>query len=211
MNTKIVLLGFLGVVTAGFAVAAEGPVPSAAQPLNHVFVIMMENHGYSQVVGNPSLPFTNSLMSLANISTNYFAVAHPSLTNYLEVVGGSNFGIHTDNYPDWHNMYCSPNLAYRGDRQDRQSSATGIICPISGIGTDAATLPLTPPTRLPASLATINIDGIQSIAAASQRRGQDYRRSASLSVGGTWKSYQESLPPQGADGVNISDGFFSNT
>jgi hypothetical protein len=26
----------------------------------------------------------------------------------------------------------------------------------------------------------------------------------------TWKSYQESLPPQGADGVNYSDGFFTD-
>ena len=26
----------------------------------------------------------------------------------------------------------------------------------------------------------------------------------------TWKSYQESLPPQGADGVNFSDGFFTD-
>jgi phosphatidylinositol-3-phosphatase len=31
--------------------------------------------------------------------------------NYLEVVGGSNFGVHTDNYPDWHNFSCLPNLA----------------------------------------------------------------------------------------------------
>jgi len=30
---------------------------------------------------------------LANTATSYFAVAHPSLTNYLEVVGGSNFGV----------------------------------------------------------------------------------------------------------------------
>ncbi len=25
------------------------------------------------------------------------------LTNYLEVLGGSNFGVQSDNYPDWHN------------------------------------------------------------------------------------------------------------
>ncbi len=28
----------------------------------------------------------------ANLATNYFAVAHPSLTNHLEIVGGSNLG-----------------------------------------------------------------------------------------------------------------------
>ena len=29
--------------------------------------------------------------------------------------------------------------------------------------------------------------------------------------GMTWKSYQESLPPTGADGVNFSDGFFTDS
>ena len=29
-------------------------------------------------------------------------------------------------------------------------------------------------------------------------------------MGGTWKSYQDSLPPQGADTVNFSDGFYTN-
>ena len=57
--------------------------------------IMMENHGYSQVLNNPNLPYTNTLVGLANSATNYFAIAHPSLTNYLEVVGGSSFGVHS--------------------------------------------------------------------------------------------------------------------
>ena len=43
-------------------------------------------------------------------ATNYFAVAHPSLTNYLEIVGGSNFGVLSDNSPDWHNGSCDTNL-----------------------------------------------------------------------------------------------------
>jgi len=70
-----------------------------------VFVIMMENHGYGQIIGNPDLPMTNAFASESNIASNYFAIAHPSLTNYLEILGGSNFGVHADNYPDWHNYY----------------------------------------------------------------------------------------------------------
>jgi hypothetical protein len=31
---------------------------------------MMENYGYSQVVGNPNLPYTNELVANANTSTN---------------------------------------------------------------------------------------------------------------------------------------------
>jgi phosphatidylinositol-3-phosphatase len=59
--------------------------------LDHVFVIMMENHGYKEIIGSPYMPFTNKEAAQANSAKNYFAVAHPSLTNYLEVVGGSNF------------------------------------------------------------------------------------------------------------------------
>ena len=50
------------VVLTGTLFAAEGPVPSGVRRLDHVFVIMMENHGYSQIVGNPNAPFANELM-----------------------------------------------------------------------------------------------------------------------------------------------------
>jgi len=58
-----------------------------------VFVILMENHGYSQIVNNSNAPFINQYAKTHNVATNYFAIAHPSLTNYLEIVGGSNFGV----------------------------------------------------------------------------------------------------------------------
>ncbi|HKE26778.1 MAG TPA: hypothetical protein VKB88_30710 [Bryobacteraceae bacterium] len=110
MKSKIVVSSKLSALTAGLGFAAEGPTPQGMPHLDHVFVIMMENHGYSQVVGNPNMPFNNAMMGLTNTASNYFAIAHPSLTNYLEVVGGSNFGVHSDNDPDWHNTACSPNL-----------------------------------------------------------------------------------------------------
>src|SRR5580693_5635454 len=75
------------------AAAAEGPVPAGIPHLDHVYLVMMENHGYSQIVDNPNAPFINELAKSANLATNYFAIGHPSLTNYLEVVGGSNFGV----------------------------------------------------------------------------------------------------------------------
>ena len=96
---------------AGSAIAAEGPVPKGVPHLDHVFLIMMENHGYSQLIDNPNAPFINAYAKAANLATNFFAVGHPSLTNYLEVVGGSNFGVLSDHDPDWHNTSCQPNLA----------------------------------------------------------------------------------------------------
>src|SRR5471030_2263243 len=80
----------LAAFAAANSFANTGPVPTGVPRLEHVFVIMMENHGYAQVAGNPNAPFINAYMKSANLATNYFAIAHPSLTNYLETVGGSN-------------------------------------------------------------------------------------------------------------------------
>jgi len=119
----------------GAALTAVTPATSAFRKplvmprLDHVFVIMMENHGYAQIINNPYAPFTNQEAQTANLATNYFAVAHPSLTNYLEVVGGSNFGITDDNAPDWGNANCQPNIASGVNNNEADSSP---ICPIAG-------------------------------------------------------------------------------
>jgi hypothetical protein len=207
VKTRIATLAILGVAVAGSGLAAEGPIPGGMQPLDHVFVIMMENHGYGQIVNNSNLPFTNSLATDANTATNYFAIAHPSLTNYLEIVGGSNFGVHTDNYPDWHNFNCLPNLVSGLVSTDNPPS--GIICPIASMGTDAATPAIDTTNETTGPPGVNNIDGTQSIPAATNISGKTIADQLA-EIGGTWKSYQESLPPQGADGVNYSDGFYSN-
>jgi phosphatidylinositol-3-phosphatase len=187
--------------------ADEGRVPHGVPHLDHVFVIMMENHGYKQIIDNPNEPFVNQYAKSANLATNYFAVAHPSLTNYLEIVGGSNFGILNDDDPDWHNASCTTQLALGNPLFDVAPFPP--ICPIDGTGTDAAT-PAIDYTNEASSPAGINnIDGHVSIPAAKNTSGKtiaDQLAAAGLS----WKSYQESLPPAGADKVNYSDGFFSN-
>src|ERR1039457_7646230 len=93
MNKKAAVLGLFVTALVGTLCAQEGPTPRGIPHLDHVFFIMMENHGYSQVLNNPNEPFVNQYAKSANLATSYFAVAHPSLTNYLEVNGGSNFGV----------------------------------------------------------------------------------------------------------------------
>jgi hypothetical protein len=207
MNKKAAILGCLTVAAANMVFAAEGPVPGGIPRLDHVFVIMMENHGYSQILNNPNDPYVNLLASVANTATNYFAVAHPSLTNYLEVTGGSNFGIHTDNYPDWHSTSCVPNLASKIVATD--NPASGLICPIVGTGTDAATPAIDTTNETTGPPGVLNIDGIQSIPAANNISGKTIADQLA-ERGRTWKSYQESLPMEGADLVNYSDSFFTN-
>jgi len=201
------IFNLVAAATVFSASAAEGPVPAGMPHLDHVFVVMMENHGYSQVVNNPNLPFTNDLASQANVATNYFAVGHPSLTNYLEIVGGSNFGIRTDNYPDWHNSDCATNLSSGTVATD--TPASPVICPISGIGTDAATPAIDTTNETSGPPGLIDIDGTTSIPAAANTIGKSIADQLAA-AGLTWKSYQESLPPQGANNVNYSDGVYTN-
>jgi Multicopper oxidase len=91
---KLVIVLMVGLFATASAGAAEGPVPKGIPRLQHVFVIMMENHAFGQIQNNPQAPFTNGLMSSANLATNYFAVAHPSLTYSKHQVQSSTFYDH---------------------------------------------------------------------------------------------------------------------
>ena len=210
MKKTVTILGLLGTVLMGTMLAGEGPVPKGVPRLDHVFVVVMENHGYSQIIGNPTTPFANQYSKSANSATNYFAIAHPSLNNYLEIVGASNFGVHSDNNPDWHNANCTTNLAAGTPNTDNPASPN--VCPISGTGMDAATPAIDYTNEVqaaPGQPGDINIDGTKSIPAASTIGKTIGDQLAE--AGRNWKSYQESLPPTGADGVNFADGFFTDS
>jgi acid phosphatase len=56
----------------------------------------MENHSYGQIIGNPDAPYLNGLAQRFALATTYDAVAHPSLPNYLALIGGETFGISSD-------------------------------------------------------------------------------------------------------------------
>jgi phosphatidylinositol-3-phosphatase len=201
--TLSLMLPFL----AGTGIAAEQPPAASGMPsLDHVFLIMMENHGYSQIIGNPNAPFTNALAKSANSATNYFAVGHPSLTNYLEVVGGSNFGVRSDNNPDWHNSSCTPNLVTGAAATD--NPPTPAICPIAGNGMDAMTPAIDTSNETQGLPGLIDVDGTVFFAAAPTTGKTIADQLVAKSL--TWKSYQENLPPGGADGVNYSDGVYTN-
>jgi hypothetical protein len=205
---KLALASCMGaLMAAGSASAEQGPVPNGIPRLDHVFVIMMENHAYAQIAGNPQAPFINSLMTKANLAQNYFAIAHPSSTNYLEVVGGSNFNNLSDQYPDWHNKNCTPNLA-PGRVTNTDSPSTGLVCPIWGTGTDAATPLVDNSTNETSTPPLTNINGRLAIPAGNKISGITIADQL-VREGKSWKSYQEGLPIFGADGVNVSDGFYS--
>jgi acid phosphatase len=63
---------------------------------HHIFIVIMENHGYDEIIGSPDAPYINQLADRYGVAANYFSVAHPSLPNYLALTGGSTFGLTTD-------------------------------------------------------------------------------------------------------------------
>jgi phosphatidylinositol-3-phosphatase len=206
MKKKSVTLLFV-LALASTLFAGEGPVPKGVPRLDHVFVIMMENHHYNQIVGNPDAPFANKLAKSANTAKRYFAIGHPSSTNYLEVVGGSNFGVRSDNPPDFHNKNCIPNLGPPPTTNLDAPTSSGPVCPIAGIGTDAET-PAVDNTNEGTDL--ISIDSRSTFIPAAPNTVGKSIADQLAETGRSWRSYQESLPPTGADNITSSDGFFTN-
>jgi hypothetical protein len=195
---KVALLLGAGAMSVSLALGQEDDrkIPH----LDHAFVIVMENHHISQILGNPNAPFITGYAATANLAGNYFAVGHPSLTNYLEIVGGSNFGIVNDNSPDWHNPGCESTLSTPVD----ESTTPAITCPIAGSGTDAAT-PAVDTTNEGTPQEPIYNDPIDPASTIGINIADQL-----VEHGKTWKSYQENLPPYGADKVNNSDGLISD-
>jgi hypothetical protein len=85
---------FLVVLVA--SVVALGPAGAATKVprFSRVIVVVMENKDYVQVIGSPDAPYVNALARRNALADRYYGVAHPSLPNYLALLGGSTFGIH---------------------------------------------------------------------------------------------------------------------
>jgi hypothetical protein len=79
------------------------PVPA----LDHVYVIVLENHDLSSVIGDPGAPYLNNLAARYGLAADYLAVARPSQPNYIALFGGSTKAV-ADN--DNHDL-SGPNLA----------------------------------------------------------------------------------------------------
>ncbi|MFF3563210.1 alkaline phosphatase family protein [Streptomyces sp. NPDC002574] len=72
---------------------AAGSVPNP----DHVVVVMMENHAYSQVIGSSSAPYLNNTLKAGGASlTQSYGVTHPSQPNYLQIFSGGNQGVTDD-------------------------------------------------------------------------------------------------------------------
>ena len=95
--------------------SAGHPLPHSVPQFAHIVLVVMENHGYTDIIGSPQAPYLNSLSRQGLSLTQSFAVAHPSQPNYLALFSGSTQGITTD--------ACSPRLS--GPNLASELSAAG--------------------------------------------------------------------------------------
>jgi phosphatidylinositol-3-phosphatase len=83
--------------------AAPSSTPSAnavGAPPERVVVVILENHGYEQVIGNPEMPYLNGTILPSSVSlTAMHAHTHPSLPNYVYLTAGTTCDATTDG--DW--------------------------------------------------------------------------------------------------------------
>jgi phosphatidylinositol-3-phosphatase len=83
------------------ATATPGPSPTPGSSngipaFSHIFVIVLENHEYSSIIGKPTALYLNGLAQQYGLATNFYGTRHPSLPNYVALIGGDTFGITSD-------------------------------------------------------------------------------------------------------------------
>jgi phospholipase C len=92
------MIGVLLLSACGASGGAAAPSPSPSPtPVAkaHVFVIVMENKTPDEALSGR---YTASLAQQYALLTNYHALAHPSLPNYLALTSGNTWGIADDGY-----------------------------------------------------------------------------------------------------------------
>jgi hypothetical protein len=126
--------------------ASDAGTPPDAGSSNHiqtVFMILMENHNWSDVYQNTaSAPYINSLLSMGSYATNYFDnpnMVHPSEPNYIWLESGDNLGVTTDSNPSSNHQSTTQHLVtLLGNAgvswKAYEEGISGTTCPITGSG-----------------------------------------------------------------------------
>ncbi len=85
------------------------PVAHEVPRFDHIVLILLENRSFNAVMGSSSaMPHLKALAQQNVLLSDYFAVSHPSLPNYIALVSGSTDNIKSD---CTHCFVNQPNLA----------------------------------------------------------------------------------------------------
>jgi hypothetical protein len=99
----VAALMFLVMLSGGASAAAPVPDRAAgrARPqVTQLLVVLVENHSLQQM--RREMPWLNHLARRYGYATQYRALTHPSLPNYLAITGGDTFGVTDDEPPAAH-------------------------------------------------------------------------------------------------------------
>jgi len=97
-----VVAGGLALVLAASSLASASGGATGRRHENggqtHVFIIMMENASYNEVLSsnNTNDPYIQYLAATYGLATDYFGITHASLPNYLGATSGSTWGTNSD-------------------------------------------------------------------------------------------------------------------
>jgi acid phosphatase len=64
----------------------------------------MENKDYSSVIGSGAASYINRLTHTYGLASNYTAISHPSLPNYIALTSGGTQGVSDDSGPSSHRL-----------------------------------------------------------------------------------------------------------
>ena len=141
---RAVALVLLGLTTVA-AVSAESPPPTPAAavareplpPIRHVFVLMLENQSYRVTFDrrSPAPYLAHTLPARGALLTQYYAIGHASLGNYIALVSGQapNFATQLDcsTYSDF--RASEPALDAHGQLCGGKTFPPGWPCGDSGV------------------------------------------------------------------------------
>jgi hypothetical protein len=105
-----VVLALLVAAVGAVAGVRERAGAATIPVLDHVIVVVFENHSFSQIIGSSSAPYINSLANGGANMTNFHAETHPSEPNYFAMFSGSTQGITDDACPPPGSPYSAANL-----------------------------------------------------------------------------------------------------
>jgi len=88
LSTSLFLAVLICAGCGGVSRVVTNPPPPAATADN-VFLVVLENHSFGQVIGNPAMPYLNGLATAHSLAADYFANAHPSIPNYFMLTTGN--------------------------------------------------------------------------------------------------------------------------
>jgi hypothetical protein len=107
-----------------------------------VFIILMENHNWSQIAGSASAPYLNqTVLPQASYARQYFNPPglHPSEPNYLWLEAGTNLDVLDDSPPAAHHFATDQHLVALLTKaglswKSYQEDIDGTTCPLSASG-----------------------------------------------------------------------------